>query len=162
MAKKISTKIMNAVEDYLKRDDWHFDRDDEHGMFIAKAALHNKLKAVKVLVLVDNDSFAVRVIAPVSSETKSEDLHRVNEFLARASYGMSRGGFELDFRDGEIAFRTSQFCGDDPPTDSAVEETIYISVMAMQRYGNAMLKVIYGFSEPEDAIEEAENDRGVT
>ena len=159
MTYEVSQEIMDAIDDFLNRDNWHFEKFEEKGSFKTLVRLRNRMRSAEIFIHVDNDSFAVRVISPISPDENSEDIARVNEFVTRANYGMRRGCFDMDLDTGKVIFRTSQFCGNVAPREDEITETIYFGAIMMERYGDALLKVIYGFSTPQDAIEEVENVR---
>ena len=66
-----------------------------------------------------------------------------------------------DFDDGEISYRVSIYCGDDdfaPPTYEQIDFAVIIGLMMIEKYGNSLVKVMFGVLEPEDAINIAEAD----
>ena len=66
------------------------------------------------------------------------------------------GCFEMDYSDGEIRFRTSLFCDDTIPTYEQIKYMFYGNILSIEKYGDALTKVMYGMASPQDAIEEAE------
>ena len=154
---EFSKPIADAIEAYLKSRDWSFKPADENGAIITGVQLRNKLKSVRILFRAHRDSFTVRILIPIGSGTEPQDLANAAEFITRANYGMRRGCFEMDFDDGEIGFRAGQFCENgDAPTHGTVEDLMFVSVAMVERYGDALLKVIHGFSTPQEAIREVE------
>ena len=93
-------------------------------------------------------------VAPVKvpEEVRSD----VAEYLTRANYGLRIGNFELDYRDGEVRYKTSlDFEGAEllPPL---IRNTVYPSVNTMDRYMPGLMSVIYGGKTPFEAIEDIE------
>ncbi len=80
------------------------------------------------------------------------------EFLTRANYGLHIGNFELDFRDGEIRYKTSIDVEGDELTTSLVKQLVYANVSTMDRYFPGIGKVLYADMAPEDAIISVEGD----
>lgn len=70
---------------------------------------------------------------------------------------MKVGAFDFDFNDGEISFRSSFYCGDVAPTHDQIDTALNLCVAMMKRYGGGIVKVIYGFQSPKEAIQEIEN-----
>lgn len=60
----------------------------------------------------------------------------------------------MNYTDGEITYRTALYCGDAVPTYDQVETMICINFLTVDRYGDALIKVMYGLSSPEAAIQE--------
>ena len=101
--------------------------------------------------------------SPINFELNAEenDRPKVGEFLHRANYGLMIGNFDFDYRDGEISYRIPIFCGRDefaPPTYEQIDFAVIIGLMMISKYGNSLIKVIFGLAEPEDAVEAAELD----
>ena len=95
-----------------------------------------------------------------STQVKMSGL-KVAEFLLRANYGLKVGGFDFDFDDGEISYRISIYCGDEefvPPTYEQIDFAVIIGLMMIEKYGDALVKVMFGLVEPEDAIESVEEN----
>ncbi len=82
----------------------------------------------------------------------------VAEFLTRANYGMVMGNFELDFRDGEIRYKTSIDVEGDRLSPSLSRHVIYPNVMMMDRYLSGIMMVTYGGLSPEQAIKQIEHE----
>ena len=93
------------------------------------------------------------MMIPLSAS--EEERSKVGEFILRANYGLKIGGFDFDFNDGEVSYRVSMYCGDDefvPPTYDQINFAVIIGLMMIERYGDALIKVMFGLVEPEDAI----------
>ena len=94
-------------------------------------------------------------------ESGEEERAKVGEFLHRANYGLRIGGFDYDYDDGQISYRVSLYCGDEefaPPTFEQIEYALIINLMMVSKYGDALLKVMFGLAEPKDAIETVEDN----
>ena len=81
--------------------------------------------------------------------------------LHRANYGLNNGNFDFDFNDGEISYRMAIYCGVDefaPPTYEQIDFALVVGLMMIDKYGDALIKVMFGLVEPADAIEDAETD----
>jgi hypothetical protein len=78
------------------------------------------------------------------------------EFVARANYGLIIGNFEMDFRDGELRYKTSIDVEGDELTSPLVRSLVYANVAMMDQYLPGILAVLYGGTTPEDAIAQIE------
>ncbi len=81
---------------------------------------------------------------------------RVAEYLTRANYGLTIGNFELDFSDGEVRYKVTNFCGDIDLDQEVIDRQVGCGYSMMDRYFPGIMKVMYSGVSPEDAIEEAE------
>lgn len=78
------------------------------------------------------------------------------EFLTRVNYGLKIGNFEMDFKDGEIRYKTSIAVEGDRLTSPLVRELVCHNLSIMDNYFPGIMKVIYGGMSPEDALAETE------
>ena len=82
------------------------------------------------------------------------------EYLTRANYGLFVGNFELDFRDGEVRFKTS-VDAEDVDAAPLIKRIVYTNVVMADKYFHGLMQVIYSEVEPKLAVEHAETRTGV-
>lgn len=152
MSENYSNQIKNAIEDFFAKDEWTYDPIDENGVIRTGIQLQCKLRQADIFIAVEEDCFSVYTILPIGADEVSRPA--VSEFITRANYGTLHGCFEMNFTDGEIGFHTTLYCGDAVPTYDQVETMICINFLTVDRYGDALIKVMYGLSSPEAAIQE--------
>lgn len=153
MSENYSEQIKNAFEDFFAKDEWTYDPIDENGVIRTGIQLKCKLRGADIVIVVGEDCFSVYTILPIGADEASRPA--VAEFITRVNYdGTLHGCFEMDFTDGEIRFHTALYCGDVVPTYDQVETMICINFLTVDRYGDALIKVMYGLSSPEAAIQE--------
>ncbi len=157
MARNYSTEIANEIERFLEEDDWKFNSCDENGVIRTALSVQSKIKKVRLIFSVSETAFTIYSILPLQAD---EEKIRTNmaEFLTRANYGIKLGNFEMDFDDGEIRYKTAHCCGDTVPTQDQIRRNLYTNVMMVDRYGNGIVKVLFGIANPKEAVEECEED----
>lgn len=153
MAKDYSETIKNAVENFLKGEELKYEFNDD-GIFLLGMQLTSKLKSTKIHIIIEESSFLVTAISPIGADT--ETIPAVAEFIARVNYSLRIGGFVMDARDGEVSYRASLYLDDRAPTQKQVRVMFLTPMMMLDKYGDALTKVIYGFATPQEAIAEAE------
>lgn len=151
-----SEAIREAVKNYFEGEGFKFRGFDENSIARTGFGVKAKFRSVELFLHAQPDRLQVRAMVPLRAD--EENISKVAEFLFRANYGMKSGGFDLDFDDGEISFRTEIYCGDevDAPTNEQVEHAVDTCVFMVQRYGDGLAKVVYGMMSPKDAISEIE------
>jgi len=83
---------------------------------------------------------------------------RIAEFIARANYGLIIGNFELDFEDGELKYKTSNFYDDTfPASEEVFIRNLFTNFQMMERYFPGIMAVIYANITPQTAINQIEN-----
>ena len=154
MSKNYSPKIAEAVHNFLTKDDWNFEFQEEKGIFRFGLNLKGKIRNVQYIVDVHETDFNVYGLVPISAEHRDKYMmQQLAEFLHRANYGLRNGNFELDFRDGEIRYKTYIECeGLDAPTFEMVRSGIYCTAAMFERYGEGIVKIIFADMDAETAI----------
>ena len=154
-----TAKIRAAVEDFFARDNVKYHPFDEHNVAKATYSIDTKFRHVDVFFHAYKDKLVLHMILPLSAD--EDERTKVAEFLLRANYGLKVGGFDFDFNDGEISYRTSIFCGSDEfvaPTYEQIDFALVIGMIMVEKYGDALVKVMFGVLEPDDAIESVEGN----
>ena len=160
MKNNYSVAIANEIKAYLTEEDWSYSFNEEKGIFQFDLQLHGKMKKIDYVIDVKEDAYIVYAFSPVNADKDdAKTMSEMTEFLCRANYGLKRGNFEMDMEDGEVRYKMVVDCGDDSdciPTKSIIKRSIYTPASMMQKYGDELLAVMYGFMEPKEAVEKAE------
>ncbi len=148
-----SREIANLIKQYLDGESFHYDFDEEEGIFHFGVVMPSKLQNIKYLIRVTQSRFICYAYCPIGAGEAKEE---VGEFLHRANYGLPYGNFEMDYTDGEIRFKFSLICDDSLPSLDLVEDSILVPARMFRQYGDGLLAVIFGMQEPEAAVEACE------
>ncbi len=155
--RKYSVKICNLIKEFLSTDDWHYSYDDRSGTFQFGLNLTSKIKNIKYLVDVDEDSFIVYAYCPIGADVDNiEMMHRMSDFICRANYGLKNGNFELDMRDGEIRYKCYADCEKIDPSIEIIRTCIYCPAIMFERYGTGIAEIVFNNSTSQDAINKVE------
>lgn len=154
-----------TLRDILESSELRYIYDDENIAFMLNFSLRKaKLSSVRIVVRVvpdrRNPDECMRISSHGIIGIKADEdcMAEMAEFLHRANYGMIFGCFELDYRDGEIRFRTAINCVDFLPGSDAIEDLWGLPAMMAERYGNGILAVSMGLLSAEEAIERIEGE----
>jgi hypothetical protein len=152
-------EIRAAVENFFECDNAKYSPFNERNVARAGYGIETKFGHVDVYFHAYKDKLVLHMMIPLNAGI--DERAKVAEFLLRANYGLKVGGFDFDFGDGEISYRISIYCGTkefSPPTYEQIDFAVVIGLMMIQRYGDALIKVMFGILEPEEAIATVEND----
>ena len=152
-------EICLAVERFFERDGVKHEPFDERNVASATYSIDAKFGHSTVLFHAYDDKLILHMMVPLNAG--EEERAKVAEFLLRANYGLKVGGFDFDFNDGEISYRIAIYCGTEdfsPPTYEQIEFAVIIGLMMVEKYGDGLVKVMFGLVEPEDAVAAAEID----
>lgn len=154
-----ATEIRTAVENYFKEEKAKYDSFDKRGIAHATYSVETKFGHVEIFFHSYNDMLILHFIIPLKAG--EEERAKVGEYLLRANYGLKVGCFDFDFEDGEISYRVPIYCGVDefaPPNHEQIDAALSIGLMMVDKYGDNLVKVMFGLAEPVDAIAAAEED----
>lgn len=150
MAKNFSPQLMKSISGYMDSHSIHYTTDSEKGLLRAAFRLDCKLKDYKLIVDLYNCYYIVYCTLNISAD---EGCRReAAEFLIRANRKMGLGNFEMDMRDGEIRFKCMVDCDDCPPSEDVISSSLTLGDTYLERFGDALLSVLFGFATPEAAI----------
>lgn len=116
--------------------------------------MKNVVGDVKMYISMEEDSYNVYMV--LNSKVEEEYYVAVGEFLHRANYGLKNGNFEMDYRDGEIRYKSFVYLENIVISEEVVEDSIFVGIAMLDRYGKGLLKIMLGESTPEECIEECE------
>jgi len=155
--KAYSMDIANAINTFLKEDDWHYSFDEQRGVFKFGLNLKSKLKKVNYLIHVKEDEYIVYAISPIGADEDDETMMAaIAEFVCRANYGLKNGNFELDMRDGEVRFKSFVDCEDIMPSVEVIRNSIHCPAAMFKQYGDGIIDIIFGNASAKDAIARCE------
>lgn len=101
-----------------------------------------------------------RVLVYVESPVKVPGMRRslAAEFLMRVNYSLALGGFELDFRDGEVRYRNGIDVDGGVLSNEMIRQLIMVPAATMDRFFGGLMQVVYGTTMPAEAFEECRNN----
>lgn len=152
-------EIREAVENFFERDKVKHSDFDENNVAQAIYNIDAKFGHSTIIFHAYRDKLVLHMMIPLNAS--EEDRAKVGEFLHRANYGLKVGCFDFDFDDGEISYRISIYCGTEdfsPPTYEQISFAVIVGLMMVEKYGDNLVKVMFGLVEPEDAVAAAEAD----
>lgn len=152
-----SKELVNIVKQFLVDDDWQFSFDENIGVFDFALRVKSKIQKIIYKVDVHEDKIIVYGICPIDADYRDTYMmQQMAEFLCRANYNLMNGCFELDFRDGEIRFRSFIDCEELRPSAEVIKNSIYCTAVTFKRYATGILDVIFSNCTAKEAIAKCE------
>ncbi|MEQ9237054.1 YbjN domain-containing protein [Coleofasciculus sp. E2-BRE-01] len=147
-------QIFAEMVNFFKQDDWSFYQikgqpvlqmgfQGKNGQFTCYARARE-----------NEQQFVFYSICPVT--VPKSKRRALGEFIARANYGMIIGNFELDFAEGEVAYKTSIDVEGSTLTFPQMKRLVDTNVTMMDQYLPGIKAVIQGDASPEEAIAQIE------
>ena len=150
--------IFSWILRFFDDNDLPYDTVDGRPSIKIMMPLDGKIKSTNMYITARDWSFTVNSYLPLSAE---EDCRAaIAEYFTRVNYGMIFGKFEMDYEDGELRYTLSMDCEDRTGlSDSLMRSVIYMSRDMIEKYGDGLAAVMYGFMTPAQACEEAEKKK---
>ncbi len=148
-------RIFNAVVDYLTEDDWKFTVLEGDGALVL--SFRGKSGSWQCYGRADEEKECFSFYSILPPHAAEEKKPAVAEFITRANYGLIIGNFEMDFRDGQVRYKTSIDIEGGELTSKLIENVIYANLTTMDDYFPGLMSVMYGDKDPAEAIEEIES-----
>jgi hypothetical protein len=148
-------RIFSALVDHLLEDGWKFEIID--GQTALRFPVRAKSGRLNVYADVDEDKEILSFYSYLPANTPPERYADMAEFITRANYGMRIGNFEMDYRDGELRYKTSLDIEGGELTGKIIENLLGANLSTMDRYFHGLMRVIYGDTPPAKLIESIEN-----
>jgi len=146
--------ILETAVRFFTEDDWKFTRIEGKPILSLPCSGHNGNWQCWAEAREEQQQFLFFSVCPVKVPEGKRGA--VAEYLTRANYGLVIGNFELDFRDGEVRYKTSIDVEDAELTPALVKNLVYANLSTMDRYLPGIMGVIYGNLTPQQAISQVE------
>ena len=158
---KKQTNVTDSVRDYYESQHWKYRYDPEKGLFRMYMRLHTEdVDACEVRTFVRNEEgFTTFVTFPFKVPEKKRVL--AADYISRANYRLLLGCFEMNFRDGEIQYKTPCLCGNVRLEPELIERQVCEGIQMVEQYGEGLVDVLFRGVSAEEAIrkiQEAEQD----
>lgn len=148
-----SKELVSQIGDFLKSAGITaaFEEKDGNAFFSIRMKLRCKLQTAQMILLIRQDNFATLTTLPLAAD----ENHRLAmaEFLTRVNWGLRNGNFEMSMDTGEIRYKTYVHTGAQPLDVSAARNAVLLPFLMIDRFGDALLEVLFGFKSPREAFE---------
>lgn len=151
-------RIFNAVVDYLTEDDWKYTVLD--GESTLMLTFRGRSGSWQCFGRADEEKECFSFYSVLPPHIAEDKRPAVAEFINRANYGLIVGNFEMDYRDGQVRYKTSVDIEGGELTPKMIENLIYANLMTMDDYFPGFMEVLYADKEPAGVIEDIESRCG--
>lgn len=156
MRRILMKKVIDTIKSFFENNDWKYNFNDEDKVFSSGIDMGNILGNVKMIILLEDNFYNVYMV--MNSKVEEKYFPVVAEFLHRANYGLKDGNFEMDYRDGEIRYKSFVNFKNIDVSEEVVGESIIVGAAMIDRYGKGLLKLMLGDGSPKECIEFCESE----
>lgn len=143
-------KAFNKLKDFLIQEGWNIELVDNYSAYSSKYEGSIGSYTCYFQIRPDLEQFLFYAVPEFT--TPQEKLADVAEYVARVNSGMRIGNFEIDFRDGQIRFKSSVNFRDTNLTSALIGGAVSPALEALETYIPGLLNVIAGKQTPVKAI----------
>lgn len=151
-----SPALAQRVKEWADTNQYHYQFNQEDGMLNMTFNAASQIRSVDLKVYITQDSIESFGYLSINADANNkQNMLAVSEYFNRANYGLRLGNFELDFRDGEVRYRSMLLCGDGVPPMKLVNDVILMPLWMWEKFGNGFVKVAMAGVDPAQAADEA-------
>ena len=156
-----SQPIADVLREFfvLSNIDAGFEEQAGCGVFTFRTKLHCRMQTAQMTVLVREDNFSTLTTIPLAADEGNRLA--VAEYLTRVNFNMRNGNFELNMETGEIRFKTYVHVGAGDVDPAAARLAIMLPFMMIERFGDGLVEVLFGFKSPREAFAAAANSQPI-
>lgn len=148
-------KVIDVIKTFFEKNDWKYKYNEEDKVFVSGIDMGNILGNVRMFIFVEENHY--NVYMALNSKVEERYYPVVSEFLHRANYGLNDGNFEMDYKDGEIRYKSFVNFRNIDVSQEVVEDSIIVGAAMIDRYGKGLLKLMLGDGTAEECIEYCES-----
>lgn len=148
-------QAFETLRAFLEEDGWYPQQIGDRNVYRVFFSGNNGDLRCYAKIDVKLQIFIFYAFAPIKVPEEMRPI--VAEYVTRANYGLRIGNFELDYRDGEVRYKSSLDFEGDTLTPSLIRNATYAAVQTMDNYLDGLMHVTFGTKIPEQAIKDIEN-----
>ncbi|MCR4817649.1 MAG: YbjN domain-containing protein [Fretibacterium sp.] len=155
----IAEAVNKFLLKYMEGGAKMFTFDQDEGVFRTTLKSEGTARLLGCVVVIADSFFRTYVVSPIGVDpSEPSKLAAMAEFICRVNYGLFGGGFEMDFNDGEIRFRSFVDCsGGLIPSEALIGNSIVAGTRMFERYLPGIKDVLFNGTSPKEAVEKCEN-----
>lgn len=145
-------KIVKAVKAYLKKEELKFDYiGSKKAFMLSFASKRCRFDCIREFLVISENGIHSSTTCPIKAD---EDAHdEVVKYINKLNWMLRSGNFEMDPGDGEVRFRLYtdlEGLGDNSHIDGLIENTVYLPVNMLDRFGNDLFRVMTGQADADE------------
>lgn len=148
-------KLRELLRQFLKREDFKFQQLPNTDIFMMNFGGDTTTYQALFHIMEDRGLILFYVFGPTKVPLKR--LHAAAEFVARANFGLQVGNLELDFRDGEVRYKSTLVVEGATVGRATLLRFMLPALFSMDEYYPGILRVALGSLSPAAAIAEIES-----
>jgi len=146
--------LFDTMVTFFREDDWKYEQLPDKTILRMGVTGKNGKWTCFAQAREEQEQFVFYSVC--AANASEEKRPAVAEFLSRANYGMVIGNFEMDYKDGEIRYKTSIDVEGDRLSAALIRSCVHININMMDHYLPGLMSLMYGSLTPSQAIAQME------
>ena len=147
-------RIADGLRTFFERAEWDIRPGEIPGSFQMGFQGQNGRWTCVAYAAETQEQVVFVSLAPAAAQARN--IHAVGEFLHRANWGIHIGNFELDFRDGEIRYKTSLDLEGVEVSYELIRNLVNANLHVFNHYLPGVMGVVQGGMSAEEALSRVE------
>lgn len=144
--------LTEIVEQFLTKESWHFQYDNEHHFFDLASNGDNGSWVTRVVVYEQERDLLIYSFLSVKVPEKKRAT--VAELLLRINADLFLSSFQIDFDTGEVVLKNSISMMDGFFTSDMFGKLFYANLYSFDEYLPAIMQAIYSTESPQEILEQ--------
>jgi hypothetical protein len=151
---------METVLDLFRTKKWSFELDEDN--HLVRSGIKGDNGECKVVISPSDEDEVCLMLSIFPQRCPEHRRAACAELLTRINFGMLVGGFEMDFGDGQISFKTSHPFPKGELDAELLKRVVGFNLDCMDKYLPAIMSVIYARTSPAKALAALEREQKAT
>lgn len=147
---------IRLIKEFFENCKWNYEFVEDNNVFVANMNMGGIIGVLRIFVFVRDTDYCVYTVLNSNAEKKA--FARVAEYLHRVNYGTHDGNFELDYRDGEIRYKTYVNFEGITLSPTVIEDSIFVTIFMFEKYGKNLFRAMLGDESIELLVSDAEKE----
>jgi len=150
-------EIFNAVVDLMHQNEWKFQQLE--GGAAIRFVLNGEEIMIHTRVLIYEDDRLIIVLTKLPAAAPKERRIEAMKLISKINWLSSVGSLEIDMDDGYIHYKSSIDAEGTEVTAQTIKNIVDPCIHGMDRYGGAIMRVIFGGMSADEAFKLARADK---
>lgn len=151
--------IFDTMVEFFQREEWTYDQVSDQPILRLGMNGKNGKWVGYAQAREEQEQFVFYSVLPTTAPENMR--HTVAELLTRLNYGLVIGNWEMDYRDGEIRYKTSVDVEGDRLSSALMRNLVFLNLQMMDRSLPAIMGVMYGGMSVEVAVKQVDSHGGI-
>lgn len=152
-----TNEIVELVKEVLEKNGLVYFFDEEHRIFEFVGKVKCQIHWLRYIISVEEGALVFYGLCPIVPDYRDEEMMaKMAEFTCRVNFGLLNGCFELDYRDGELRYKSFIDCEGGVPSAQCINNSIHCIASLYKRYVDGIIEILFKDGSVKEAVESCE------